>query len=265
MDRSSADMPEAAFGDFTFVSKSYKYRPYYSKSLLSTIAAYVSRKQKGIVVADVGAGTGKLVEMLAELGFSGYAIEPNEGMLSEGIRECSNLTEFEWIKGSAEETALPNHSVDWILMGSMFHWTNKEAALVECHRILRPGGHLSVLYDLTDIDRDPVQRDVEHLIRRMEPNLKRARTPIVELMPHIEMILESSGYFRNCVYLEASHAELCDRTRYLAIWDTAHDIKGQVSRSRWQELRSAISDLIDPHDQIRSLYRTSAWTAEVVQ
>ncbi|KRR13846.1 class I SAM-dependent methyltransferase [Bradyrhizobium valentinum] len=265
MDRSSADTPESAFGDFTFVSQSYKYRPYYSKRLLSAIAAYISRKRNGIVVADVGAGTGKLVEMFAELGFSGYAIEPNEGMFTEGIRQCSSLTGFEWIKSSAEETGLPNNSVDWISMGSMFHWTNKEASLAECRRILRPGGHLSILYDLTDIDRDPLQQQVEDLIRGMEPNLKRARTPIVELMPHIESILESSGHFMDCIYVEASHAELCDKTRYLAIWDTAHDIKGQISRSRWQELRSAISDLISPHDQIRSLYRTSAWTAEVVQ
>lgn len=38
-----------------------------------------------IMVADVGAGTGKLTENLIELGLHGYAVEPNDAMRGEGI------------------------------------------------------------------------------------------------------------------------------------------------------------------------------------
>ena len=58
-------------GDFTELAEFYVHRPGYSGSLLSMLYAYVKSTRPpnyAILVADVGAGTGKLTENLAAPG-----------------------------------------------------------------------------------------------------------------------------------------------------------------------------------------------------
>ena len=112
-------------GDFTELAKYYINRPGYSTVLLNYILENVKASNGGnIVVADVGAGTGKLTEELEKIGLKGYAVEPNDAMRNEGIKIFSNKNTFEWSKGTAESTGLPDNSVDWVLMGSSFHWAD---------------------------------------------------------------------------------------------------------------------------------------------
>ena len=74
-------------GDFTQLAKAYINRTGYSLHALRAIAKYINAYQTpNFLVADVGAGTGKLTENLIEIGLKGYAIEPNSSMLHEGMR-----------------------------------------------------------------------------------------------------------------------------------------------------------------------------------
>ncbi|RAZ72912.1 class I SAM-dependent methyltransferase [Mesorhizobium atlanticum] len=252
------------FGDFTHVSQNYRYRPYYSYPVFEYIASRIRFAALPLVAADIGAGSGKLVEMLARMGFSGFAVEPNREMLKHGREECSYLRGFSWLEATAEKTGLDDRSVSWVCMGSMFHWTISDAALAECHRILRPGGFLSVVYDLTDIRCDPFQTKVENLIRKRAPGVKRAREPIEAIMPELETILSEAPGFKECVFVEAAHVELMDVERYMRVWDTAHDLRGQLSMSEWNGLKASIVDLARRMDEIPARYRTSAWTVQRV-
>ena len=98
----------------------------------------------------MGAGTGKLTQDLIDIKLSGIAIEPNTSMRTEGVKNLSN-TPFTWIEGTAEMTTLPDSSVDLILMGSSFHWTDQLVALKEFHRILRPKGFFTAIWNPRDI------------------------------------------------------------------------------------------------------------------
>jgi ubiquinone/menaquinone biosynthesis C-methylase UbiE len=49
--------------------------------------------------------------------------------------------------GVAEELGYPDGTFDLVVSTTSFdHWTDQQAGLVECARVLRPGGHL-VLVD----------------------------------------------------------------------------------------------------------------------
>ena len=104
-------------------------------------------------VLDLGAGTGKLTEVLLDLGFDVVAVEPSEAM------RALLPARAETLDGDAEHLPLPDASVDAVLVGQAFHWFDAEPALAEIARVLRPGGTLGLLWNLRDESADWV-RDV---------------------------------------------------------------------------------------------------------
>jgi SAM-dependent methyltransferase len=93
-------------------------------------------------VADVGAGTGMLAELFLEMGNRVTAVEPNAEMRAA----CERLRErYSWltvVAAAAEATTLDDASVDFVSVGRAWHWFDREKAVVEFRRILRPGGWL---------------------------------------------------------------------------------------------------------------------------
>lgn len=149
-------------GDFTERAKFYVDRPGYSLILLDYIKKYIeSGLGRKITVADVGAGTGKLTENLEEIGLNGYAVEPNDAMRQEGIKLFAGKDTFEWKAGSAEETNLPDSCVDWVLMGSSFHWADAPKAISEFRRILKTGGFFTAIWNPRDIQRSELHMQIE--------------------------------------------------------------------------------------------------------
>ncbi len=76
-------------GDFTELAKFYVNRPGYSKIVLQCLKNHIFNSIGEGKVADIGAGTGKLTENLAEIGLSGFAVEPNEAMRAEATQNTA--------------------------------------------------------------------------------------------------------------------------------------------------------------------------------
>ena len=112
------------YGDFTAMARYYIHRAGYSIPALREIATGLDAFRDGFCFADVGAGTGKFTENVLDLGLSGFAMEPNDAMHAAGELYCKVPDRLVWRNGCGEETGLPAASVDWVLMGSSFHWTD---------------------------------------------------------------------------------------------------------------------------------------------
>jgi ubiquinone/menaquinone biosynthesis C-methylase UbiE len=97
-------------------------------------------------VVDLAAGTGKLTRILVEHA-DVIAIEPVDGMRAVLERE---VPEARVISGTAEAIPLADDSVDAIFVAEAFHWFDLARAPAEIARVLRPGGHLAVLFN--DLD-----------------------------------------------------------------------------------------------------------------
>src|ERR1700729_820734 len=92
------------------------------------------------LVADVGAGTGMLAELFLENGNAVVAVEPNDEMRAACERLASLWPGLAVKKASAEATGLEDASVDFVAVGRAWHWFDRELAVREFCRILRPGG-----------------------------------------------------------------------------------------------------------------------------
>jgi SAM-dependent methyltransferase len=136
-----------------------RHRPDYPEEALRWAAGRLAL-ESGARVLDIGAGTGKLTRGLVALGFDVVAVEPGSPML-EQLRVA--VPEAEALEGPAESIPLPDASVDAAFSGQAFHWFDAERALPELHRVVRPGGGLTLLWNWWD-ERDPLQQELGGLV-----------------------------------------------------------------------------------------------------
>ena len=97
--------------------------------------------------ADIGAGTGKMSELLARSGLLVDAVEPSEAMRAQ----ASSIEGVTWHDGVAEQTGLPNDMYDIVVFAQSWHWVDSERAGLEVERILAPGGVLGIVWNQMDV------------------------------------------------------------------------------------------------------------------
>jgi ubiquinone/menaquinone biosynthesis C-methylase UbiE len=95
-------------------------------------------------VLELGAGTGKLTRVAADLGHDVHATDPDEAMLRILEREVPGVRTAQ---AGAEEIPLGDASVDAVMAGQAFHWFDLDRALPEIARVLRPGGRICLVWN----------------------------------------------------------------------------------------------------------------------
>ncbi|QDR79342.1 class I SAM-dependent methyltransferase [Sporomusa termitida] len=123
-----------------------KYRPQYPNEFIEYLINGVGVSPASIV-ADVGAGTGIFTKLLAGKVKTIYAVEPNPDMRAACVEYCRGYKNFVAVDGSAEETSLPGHSVDFVTVAQAFHWFDAEKAKNEFQRILKPHGKVILVWN----------------------------------------------------------------------------------------------------------------------
>lgn len=99
-------------------------------------------------VLDLGAGTGKLTQLLvARDGLAVTAVEPLDAMRTELI---ATVPSADVRDGSAEAIPLENKAVDAVVVAQAWHWFDAAKALPEIARVLTPGGTLALVWNIRD-------------------------------------------------------------------------------------------------------------------
>jgi ubiquinone/menaquinone biosynthesis C-methylase UbiE len=99
------------------------------------------------IVLELGAGTGKLTRQMVDQGHAVFATEKDLAMLAvlkDRVPEVSAKV------ASAEEIPANDRSVDVVVAAQAFHWFDHELALPEMARVLRPGGHVALVWNFFD-------------------------------------------------------------------------------------------------------------------
>lgn len=111
------------------------------------------------VVVELGAGTGKLTEVLHDAGHEVLAFDPSAEMLSRLARRVPVTHAL----ARAEQIPARSRSADAVVCGQSFHWFDPEPALAEIGRVLRPGGTLALVWNSFD-DSIPWVRRLHRLV-----------------------------------------------------------------------------------------------------
>lgn len=104
----------------------------------------------GHTVLDVGSGTGSLLMLLSErvLGATLIGVEPDAGMMHLALKKNRHSPAMiRWTSGSALSLPFKSEAFDRVLITFVLHHlntANKELALAEIFRVLRPTGRLHV-------------------------------------------------------------------------------------------------------------------------
>ena len=101
--------------------------------------------KRGMIVVDVGTGTGLLARAAAQIVGDGAhvtGVDPSPGML-EHAKVPSGVS---LVSGSAESIPLADSCADFLCMGyALRHLSDLSSAFAEFFRVVRPGGRLCVL------------------------------------------------------------------------------------------------------------------------
>lgn len=169
-----------------------KYRPGYPQDLV-----YFMQKQLGLkpdsLLADVGAGTGKLAELFVKTGIQTFGVEPNGPMREAAQALLGDYPNFVNSEGTAERTGLPDQSVDFITAAQAFHWFDVKKFRSECLRILKSDGWVLLIWNKRMDERSPFMEAYNTFLENYstdynEINLRRINTA------HFEQFYGHSDY-----------------------------------------------------------------------
>jgi ubiquinone/menaquinone biosynthesis C-methylase UbiE len=170
------------------------FRPGYPKEVIKVLQEECGLRLDSLV-ADVASGTGIFTRRLLENGNRVLGVEPNADMRRAGEEHCVQFSNFTSVTGTAEATTLDDHSVDIVTAAQAAHWFDRDKALAEFQRILKPGGYLVLLWNDRLIDSPGFNQDYEQLVLRYGTDygeVKRrdaAAAQFLEGIPHKKRIL----------------------------------------------------------------------------
>jgi SAM-dependent methyltransferase len=205
-------------------------RPGYSRDAVAWLLTTATRAHDGLVV-DLAAGTGKLTGMLADAGVAAVAVEPSATMRTV----LRSVTRASVIAAIAEALPFGNSTLGCVCVAQAFHHLHSARAIPELHRVLGPGGHLALVW-----------------------NLYEANDPLKQAMDRILDATCNGGGRRRCSAIggRRSTAHLCSR-----LWKAAHS---SIPTGYWRtpspicSLRRRTWPPSDPSFGARSLKRSPA-------
>lgn len=260
--RSSNEGPTLLPGDFTGLAQDYsQHRPDYCPSILKALLGLLGKPTSEIDFLDVGAGTGIWTRMVYHAGVrSVTAVEPNDDMRCNGVADAKNLS-ICWRVGSAEATGMPDSAVDWVSMASSFHWANFDTATREFHRVLRPGGRFTALWNPRLIEANPLLVEIEAYLDTLRPNIKRVSSGRSGITETLTDRLSASPYFDDVIYLEGRHVIKMSPERYLGVWRSVNDLRVQLGPEKFNSFLTFVDTRTASLSFIEATYLTRAWTA----
>lgn len=249
-------------GDFTGLANDYSQnRPDYCPSVLKALLGLLGKLTTEVDFVDVGAGTGIWTRMVHNAGVNSVtAVEPNEDMRNIGIAD-SQHTSVRWLAGSAEATGLPSGSADWLSMASSFHWANFDTATREFHRVLRPGGRFTALWNPRLIEVNPLLVEIEAHLDTLRPNIKRVSSGRSGITETLTDQLWASPCFEDVVYLDGRHVIEMTPERYLGAWRSVNDLRVQLGPEKFDAFLDFVEKRIAGLNVIEATYLTRAWSA----
>jgi len=243
--------------DYTVLADAYLKRPDYADAAIDAMLSIAGVKQ-GASVCDVGAGVAHLTLMLAARGLQVMAVEPNDAMRNNGIKRTLELGNVAWHEGTGEATGQAAQAFDMVTFGSSFNVCDRQQALKETARILKPRGWFACMWNHRHLD-DPIQARIEAIIKeRVQGYAYGTRRE------DQSAAIDASGLFGAVVHLDARVIHQQTIAECLEAWRSHATLQRQAGAA-FPEVISAIEDYLQSlgTDSIQIPYATNIWVARL--
>ena len=242
--------------DYTNLAEAYLHRPEYAPSAIAELFA-VTGVQAGDTACDVGAGAAHLTLELAKFGLNVWAVEPNDAMRANGIKRTKEYPAVQWFEGVGEDTGMETGKFDLVTFGSSFNVCDRQQALAETNRILKPNGWFACMWNHRDLE-DPIQKKIEDIIKKNIPDYSYGtrREDQTE-------VIEQSGLFGPVKFLSGRVEHHLDAERFIEGWKshgTVYRQSPEVFEKIIAEIRQAVEQL--NQETIMVPYTTRIWMAQ---
>lgn len=140
-----------------------RFRPGYPTELINHIESFATLNP-GAEIADIGSGTGIFSSYFIDKGYSVTAVEPNDDMRAIAEQKLNAFKNFHSQSNQAENTGLPDHSINLITAAQSFHWFDLDRTIDEFRRILKPSGYVALIWNQRSTH-EPFQKAYDAVIQ----------------------------------------------------------------------------------------------------
>jgi len=157
-----------------------KYRPRYPRQIIPLLEKECGLTRDSLI-ADIGSGTGFLTELFLENGNRVLGVEPNAEMRAAGDRLLARFSDFSSLEATAENTTLPDGSIDFVTAGQAFHWFDREKTRLEFARILKSDGWVVFVWNGYNPERTPLLKGYHEVLLRYGTDYRDVRREIEDI------------------------------------------------------------------------------------
>ena len=243
--------------DYTTLADAYLKRPDYADAAIDAMLS-IAGVERGDQICDVGAGVAHLTLMLAARQLNVVAVEPNDAMRANGIKRTAKFPDVRWHEGTGEVTGQAELSFDMVTFGSSFNVCDRQKALSETARILKPRGWFGCMWNHRQLD-DPIQGRIEEIIKERVPGYgygTRREDQTSEI--------DASGLFGPVVHLDSRVIQQQTIEECVEAWRSHATLERQAGGAFSvvvEEIRRYLDGLNSPVIQIP--YSTNIWVAQL--
>lgn len=242
--------------DYTNLADAYLKRPDYAQSAIEQMLETAGIKT-GDIVCDVGAGAAHLTIKLAEHGLKVCAVEPNDAMRANGIKRTEEFPEVKWYEGVGEHTGMETGRFDLVTFGSSFNVCNRQEALQESSRILKPSGWFACMWNHRDLS-DPLQSGIEDILKAHIENYGYGARREDQ-----SEIIRESGLFGEVIYVEGTIQPQILAEDFIEGWKS-HGTVYRQAKDKFDLINKEIWEFIESKgkEYIEVPYTTRIWMAK---
>ena len=243
--------------DYTDVARAYIKRPDYALESIEWLLTLTDLKDTSFNVCDIGAGAAHLTKLLAPIASKIVAVEPNPAMRREGEQITNRFSSVTWVEGTGEHTGQGDEYFDLVSFGSSFNVTDREAALRETYRILKPRAWFCCMWNHRNLE-DPIQSAIEKIISDQIPAYAYGTRREDQ-----RSVIENSGLFKKVHFIEKK--VLCSQSvaDCVAAWRSHVTLKRQAGTS-FDRIIETIEKYLSSLkvENISVPYSTRVWAAQ---